>query len=91
VVMEWDGSPPHRAPSTDWTPLEMGLYHYREELSKKQKMLPREEFCDCSKVRYNDTGSLEEVSSLIINITFWFLNVYYLELNNIREKLGQNL
>jgi hypothetical protein len=64
VVMEWDGSPPHRAPSTDWTPLEMGLYHYREELSKKQKMLPGEEPCDCSKVRYNDTGSLEEVSAI---------------------------
>ncbi|XP_059488631.1 uncharacterized protein LOC132204257 isoform X2 [Neocloeon triangulifer] len=61
VVMEWDGSPPHRAPSTDWTPLEMGLYHYREELSKQQ--LSDESSSDKGKVRYNDTGSLEEVNA----------------------------
>ncbi|CAB3361485.1 Hypothetical predicted protein [Cloeon dipterum] len=62
VVMEWDdGSPPHRAPSTDWTPLEMGLYHYRDELSKKQ--LSDESSDGGGKVRYNDTGSLEEVNA----------------------------
>ncbi|XP_054280771.1 uncharacterized protein LOC128998590 isoform X2 [Macrosteles quadrilineatus] len=47
-----------RASSTDWTKLETSLDYWRQEHFKAQK----EDHTNSSKVRYNDTGSLEEVS-----------------------------
>ncbi|XP_046682916.1 uncharacterized protein LOC124369165 isoform X2 [Homalodisca vitripennis] len=49
---------PWRASSTDWTKLETSLDFWRQEHSRAQQ----EDSSRLSKVRYNDTGSLEEVS-----------------------------
>lgn len=52
---------PQRAPSTEWTRLESGLDYWRQEHSRPYQ----DDSVFLSKVRYNDTGSLEEVCNLV--------------------------
>lgn len=77
-VLEWeaqseeigdaDSSP--RVPSTDWTTLETSLEFWHKEHSRVSHCEDEEE--SFSKVRYNDTGSLEEV----INWYIWNIFPY---------------
>ncbi|KAK7788640.1 hypothetical protein R5R35_008275 [Gryllus longicercus] len=51
---------PQRPPSTDWTTLESNLDFWRQEHTRRPPRSDEDE--RSSKVRYNDTGSLEEVN-----------------------------
>lgn len=48
---------PYRTQSIEWTKLESSLDFWRKEHSRHQQ----DDTTQLSKVRYNDTGSLEEV------------------------------
>ncbi|XP_075218389.1 uncharacterized protein LOC142323095 isoform X2 [Lycorma delicatula] len=80
------GRVPWRASSTDWTRLESSLDFWQQEHSRP---LPLPDDSDkLSKVRYNDTGSLEEVN--VVNLVDYFVeDDLMLHLESDKESIRQ--